>query len=584
MSPHVDPDVRLARARLRIVAAVFAVALIALGARVVDLALPTAGEAVAAVSAPAAVRPRRADIVDRNGVLLAADYPKASVFADPLEVIDPAASARQLARVLHGVDEADLVAKLSSERRFVWLKRHVTDVEQRAVIRLGLPGIRFRTELHRVYPQGALTAHIVGYVGVENQGLAGFERGLEARLLGDPRPLTLTIDLGVQEVVRSELAAAVDRFKAKGGTGLVLDVATGEIVGMVSLPDFDPNHYRRATVAQRFNRNSQGSYELGSLFKVFTVAMALDAGVIDMGDGYDASRRFEMGRYRIDDYRAHRRWLSVPEVMAFSSNIGAARMADTMGGEAQRAYFERFGLLEQHSIGLPEVGRPMVPDPWRPINTVTAAYGHGIAVSPLQAVDAFAGAICGEPLPRAHLVAEGPLPGRGEPPVSAETAAKLRWLMWLTVAKGTGGQAAVPGYLVGGKTGSADKAGRGGYRDRAIMASFIAGFPIDRPRYAVLVTIDEPKGDSGTYGFGTGGWTAAPVAGRIISRIGPLLGLPPADPHAELWFQSRLIEGQAVNGRTHAPEPSFAAVPNVSWLQGDGGEQACACGPCWVTG
>jgi cell division protein FtsI (penicillin-binding protein 3) len=563
---------------------VFALALVGLSARLVDLALPAAGEAVAAATAPAAVHPRRADIVDRNGVLLATDYPKASVYADPAEVIDPAATARQLAHVLHGVDEAALLAQLSTERRFVWLKRHVTDAEQRAVIRLGLPGIRFRSELHRVYPQSALTAHIVGYVGIENQGLAGIERGLEARLLADPRPLTLTIDLGVQEVVRSELAAAVARFKASGGSGIVLDVATGEIVGMVSLPDFDPNHYQRATIAQRFNRNSQGSYELGSLFKVFTLAMALDAGVVDMNDGYDASQRFEIGRYRIDDYRAHRRWLSVPEIMAFSSNIGAARMADALGGEAQRAYFDRFGLLEQHPIGLPEVGRPMVPDPWRPINTVTAAYGHGIAVSPLQAVDAVAGAICGEPLPSAHLVAEGPLSGRGEPPVSAETAAKLRWLMWLTVAEGTGTQAAVPGYLVGGKTGSADKAGRGGYRGRGIMASFVAAFPIDRPRYVVLVTIDEPKGDAGTYGHGTGGWTAAPATGRIISRIGPLLGLPPVDPRAELWFRSRLIEGQAVNGRTHAPEPSFAAAPNVSWLHGDGGEHACVCGPCWVTG
>jgi cell division protein FtsI (penicillin-binding protein 3) len=176
------------------------------------------------------------------------------------------------------------------------------------------------------------------------------------------------------------------------------------------------------------------------------------------------------------------------------------------------------------------------------------------------------------------------VPGRGQPPVSAEPAAKLRWLMWLTVAKGTGSQAAVPGYLVGGKTGSADKAGRGGYRGGGIMASFVAAFPIDRPRYAVLVTIDEPRGDAGTFGHGTGGWTAAPTAGRIVSRIGPLLGLPPAEPRAELWFRSRLIEGQAVNGRTHAPEPSFAAAPNASWLQGDGGEQACACGPCWITG
>jgi cell division protein FtsI (penicillin-binding protein 3) len=584
MSPHLDPDVRLARARLRIVAAAFAMALVALGARLVDLALPAAGEAVAAATEPPAVRPRRADIVDRNGVLLATDYPKASVFADPLEVIDPAASARQLARVLEGMDEATLLAKLSADRRFVWLKRHITDAEQRALVRLGLPGIRFRTELHRVYPQRALGAHIVGYVGIENQGLAGIERGLEARLLGDPRPLTLTIDLGVQEVVRAELAAAVDRFRADGGSGIVLDVATGELVGMVSLPDFDPNHYQRASVTERFNRNSQGSYELGSLFKVFTVAMALDAGVISMQDGYDASRRFEIGRHRIDDYRPHRRWLSVPEIIAFSSNIGVAQMAEDLGGEAQRAYFQRLGLLDPYPIALPELGHPMVPDPWRPINTITAAYGHGIAVSPLQVADAVAGAVCGQPLPRAHLISEGPLAMRADPPVSPETAAKLRWLMWLTVAEGTGSQAAVPGYLLGGKTGSADKAGRGGYHAGGIIASFVAAFPIDQPRYVVLVILDEPKGDARTYGHGTGGWTAAPTAGRIISRIGPLLGLPPAAPGAELWFRSRLIEGQAVNGRTHVPEPSFTAAPNVGWLPGDGGEQACACGSCWVTG
>jgi cell division protein FtsI (penicillin-binding protein 3) len=586
MSPEIDPDVRVARGRLRIVAAVFALGMVALGARMVDLALPTGHPAVAAVTAPVVVqRHRRADILDRNGVLLATDYPKASVFADPAEVIDPAASARQLARALHGLDEATLRAKLSADGRFVWLKRHITDAEQREIIRLGLPGIRFRTELHRVYPQRALTAHIVGYVGVENQGLAGIERSFEERLTGDVSqgPLVLTLDLGVQEVVRSELAAAVTRFKAKGGTGLVLDVATGEIVGMVSLPDFDPNRYQRATVEQRFNRNSQGSYELGSLFKLFTVAMALDAGVVDMTDGFDASRPFEMRPHRIHDFHAHQRWLSVPEIVAFSSNIGAARMADALGGEGQRAYFGRFGLLDRHSIRLPEVGRPMVPSRWRPINTVTAAYGHGIAVSPLQVVDAVAGAICAQPPPAAHLVTEIVPTERAAPLVSADTTAKLRWLMWLTVAEGTGTQAGVPGYLVGGKTGSADKVGRGGYRGGGVMASFVAAFPIDRPRYVVLVTIDEPKGDAATYYQGTGGWTAAPTVGRIISRIGPLVGLPPVEPGAERWFRERLIQGQALNGRTHRSERSFAAAPFASWRV-NGGERACACGPCWVTG
>jgi len=583
MSPNVDPDVRVARVRLRIVAAVFALALVGLGVRMVDLALPN-GETVEAAGPPAAKRAQRANIVDRNGDLLAADYPKASLFADPSLVLDAAESARRLAGALYGVSEAGLLAKLSSKRRFVWLKRHITSAEQRAVVRLGLPGVHFRTEQHRVYPNGELTAHLVGYVGIENQGLAGIERGLEDRLTSDPRDLRLTIDLGVQEVVREELTKAVTRFKAKGASGIVLDVTTGELLGMISLPDFDSNHYKRASKAQRFNRNSQGSYELGSLFKLFTVAMALDAGVVDMTDGFDAGRKFEMGRHRIDDYHAHRRWLSVPEIVAFSSNIGAARMADALGTDAQRSYFQRLGLLDRHPIGLPEIGRPMLPDPWRPINTITASYGHGIGVSPLQVVDAVAAAICGQAPVPAHLIAGSPPPARTTPVVSADTAARLRWLMWLTVAEGTGSRASVPGYLVGGKTGSADKAGPGGYRGRGILASFVAAFPIDRPRFVVLVILDEPEGDAATYGWATGGWTAAPTVGRIISRIGPLVGLAPADPDAEQWFRSRLIEGQALNGRTKVPETSYAAAPNVNWLEATGGEQACACGPCLVTG
>jgi cell division protein FtsI (penicillin-binding protein 3) len=424
-------------------------------------------------------------------------------------------------------------------------------------------------------------------VGVENQGLAGIEYSFEDRLTGAGAaagPLVLTIDLGVQEAVRSELAHAVERFRATGGTGLVLDARSGAILAMASLPDFDPNRYRLAPARARFNRNTQGTYELGSLFKLFAVAMALDAGVVDIGGGYDATQPLEIGRHRIRDFHAKRRWLSVPEIMAFSSNIGAAKMANELGAERQRAYFTRLGLLDRYPIRLPEVGDPQVPSPWRPINTVTAAYGHGIAVSPLQVADAAAAAICAAPPHRAHLVQGSAWSADGPPSVSAETAAKLRWLLWLTVAEGTGKQAAVPGYLIGGKTGSADKAGRRGYRDGGLLASFVAAFPIDQPRYVVLVTLDEPKGDASTYNQAHGGWTAAPTVGRIIGRIGPLLGLPPAGPEVEPWFRERLVADQAVNGRTGRVEPRFAAAPQASWVYPAGGERGCGCIGCSIQG
>ena len=586
--PSGEPGLRLGQRRLRLVGGVFALAMLVLALRVVDLALRRGDNVIGSPAQASAIDSRhRADIVDRNGTLLATDYPMPSVFADPALVQGREAAATGLARALEGVTRADMLALLSEPRRFVWLKRHITDTEQRAVIRLGLPGIGFRTESHRIYPQRALAAHLVGYVGVENQALAGIESSFDARLTDPERsqtPLMLTLDLGVQEVVRSELVSARRRFVAKGAAAVVLDVATGELLAGVSLPDFDPNHYQDASSEALFNRVTLGTYELGSLFKLFTVAMALDAGAVDMTTSLDASAPLQFGRFRIGDDHARRRWLSVPEVIAFSSNIGAARMAMALGTEAQVGYFRRFGLLDRHPIRLPEVALPQVPARWRPINTVTAAYGHGIAISPLQMADAVSALVCTAPRPRAHVVAEGAPAVWDRPLVSAATAAKLRWLMWLTATEGTGKLALVPGYLIGGKTGSADKPVRGHYRGGGLISSFIAAFPIDQPRYIVLVTLDDPKGDAGTYGFAEGGWTAAPTVGRIISRIGPMLGLPPVDPDAEQWFRDRLVEGQAVNGRTGRIEPSFQATAGARWIDDHQGEAGCGCGPCSILG
>jgi cell division protein FtsI (penicillin-binding protein 3) len=579
-----DPGVRVARRRLRLLSAVFTLALGALGLRLVDLAF-TVDEVISSPAmATAAVQGGRADIVDRNGFLLATDYLKTSLFADPAEVIDVGRTAERLARVLPVLDLATLRQKLARPGRFVWLKRHLTDAEQQAIIRLGLPGIRFRTEMHRVYPQRELTAHLVGYVGIENQGLAGIERSFEERLRAPGRqddPLVLTLDLRVQEIVRSELAEAVERFRAEGASAIVLDASNGEILGMVSLPDFDPNHYERAQPAARFNRSTQGTYEVGSLFKLFTAAMALDGGAAAIGDRLDAIEPLRFGRFRIGDFHAKRRILSVPEVIAFSSNIGVAQMAMALGLEQQQAYLGRFGLLERHPLRLPEVADPQLPSPWRPINGVTIAYGHGIAVSPLQVADALAGILCGAPWQRAHLVPEDLPPAVRTAPVRPETGAMLRWLMWLTVERGTGGQAAVPGYLVGGKTGSADKVGRGGYRDGGLLSSFIGAFPMQAPRFVVLAVLDRPKGDARTFNLAHGGWTAAPVVGRIIARTGPLLGLAPEAAEARGWFDERLRIGHAFNGRLKRTEESYEAARGASWaIGGVNGIEACGCPRC----
>ncbi len=588
-------EIRQARLRLRVMAIVSLVVFTSLGVRLVDLALLSSAPPIVERFAmdPMENQTRRADIVDRRGRLVAIDYPKISVFADPAEVIDPDQTVQLLATALPAIRQDGLKKRLRSKSRFVWIKRHITEEEQRKIMRLGLPGVQFRTEFHRVYPQKNLMSHLIGYVGIDNQGLAGIERSFEDRLTADglyKGRLQLTLDLGIQEVVRSELKKSVERFQAKGGTGLVLDVATGGLLASVSLPDFDPNHYKHADRLARFNRNTQGSYELGSLFKVLTAGMALDSGTVRITDGFDATKPFKMNRYSIKDFHAKKRYLTVPEIIAFSSNIGAAKMAMAFGTATQADYFRQLGLLDRHPIRLSEVSSPQRPKKWREINTVTASYGHGIAVSPVQTIDAVAAMLCGGDRQPAHFTAEerANVPKRPSV-VSTETAAQLRWLTWLVVAEGTGTNAQVPGYLIGGKTGSADKVGPNGYGDKRILASFIGAFPIEDPRYLVLVTLDEPKGDAATFNYAHGGWTAAPTVANIISRSGPILGLPPTSTKAERWFRDRLVIGEAFDGRLKKMEPSYAVMTDDDWASNvlSGGFRegmTCGCGSCSIQG
>ncbi len=532
--PRRDPAqaLEIGRSRLLVTAFVFGLAFLAVAGRLIDLTVLRGGNEprLSGAALADAARPERGEIRDRDGRVLAISLRVASLYADPTQVANPEQAIMRLARVLPTIDVDRVSTALESERRFAWIHRGLTPRQQNEINRLGIPGLSFQAESRRIYPLGALTAHIVGYTDIDGHGLAGVERSMDERLTTTGEPVTLSIDLGVQTVLRAELQAAVSEFTAIGGAGLVMDANNGEILGMVSLPDFDPDRPGTVPPETRFNRTTLGVYEMGSTFKIFTVAIALDAGVTRITGGYDASRPIQIGRFTINDYHGQGRWLTVPEIFMYSSNIGAAHMAQATGTARQQAYLRRLGLLDPAPVEVPEVGAPLVPRPWREINTMTISFGHGLSVSPVQLAAAVAATVNGGILHPPTLMRRDPdAPVPGTRVLSAETSAQMRRLFRLVVERGTGRNADAPGYLVGGKTGSAEKSHGRGYSRRALLSSFVGAFPINQPRYVVLVILDEPHGNQHSHGYATGGWVAAPAVRRIVEQIGPMLGVPPVN-------------------------------------------------------
>jgi cell division protein FtsI (penicillin-binding protein 3) len=527
--------IETARNRLLIGGALMAAAFLVVGARLFDIVVLNENEDLRRAAARDIVRPdimARADIVDRNGILLATSLPTASLFANPHKVSDPASAATRIVEVLPDLSEEVVAARLSADKGFVWLRRNLTPTQQFEINRLGIPGLDFEEEERRVYPHGRLAGHIIGFTNVDNAGLAGIEQSMDAAISGAKEPLKLSIDIRVQQIVRQELAAQIEKFKAIGGGGIVLDVRTGEVISMVSLPDFDPNAPAQAPDETRFNRITLGVYELGSVFKIFNHAIALETGAASMSKSYDATKPIKISRFRISDYHPENRWMTVPEIFKLSSNIGSAKMALDIGSERQRKYLGHLGLLRRTSIELPEQSMPMIPARWREINTMTISYGHGIAVSPLHLASAVAATVNGGILRPATLIRAKTPETAGVQVFSAETSDKMRRLLRLVVENGTGRNADAPGYLVGGKTGTAEKQVNGSYKRNALISSFVGVFPATDPRFVVYIMIDEPKGIRESFGYATGGWTAAPVVGGVIKRMAPLMGIKPLDETA----------------------------------------------------
>lgn len=566
-------ELDLTRKRLRIVAVLFALLFTSLAIRLVDMARAYDAPATAEDSPlPRDAEVRRADIVDRHGALLATNIATLSVSADPARIADHDRVADALAMALDGVDADEIRDRLARGGRFAWIKRRISPREQAAVLDLGLPGVRFELSERRVYPNHGLASHVLGFVDIDNHGLAGIEYGMQRRLSSVSRDgeqaLAVSIDLRIQRSVRSALARALQEHNASGACGIVLDHRTREILALVSLPDFDPNRAERAPAKARRNRCTGSVYELGSLFKVLTTGMALETGRVSVHDSFDASEPLRIGRYRVRDFHGKKRVMSVPEIFAFSSNIGAARMAFEVGGaEEEKRFLQSLGLFEEAVLEIPETEKPLLPGRWGDATTATVAFGHGIAVSPLQFVEA-ATAVLGDGrvVPSSLLRRDGPPTDTlGKRVVSPATIGEMRWLSWLAVERGTGSLAKAVGYLVGGKTGTADKPfeDRAGYREDAVVASFIGVFPIHDPAYTVLVMLDEPQQRDANGEAHVGGAAAAPVFAEIVSQMGPLLQVPIADPEVEIALQSRLQTRTTWNGRLRREEQGFEAVEFV---------------------
>lgn len=532
--------------------AIFAACFSLIGARLVDLAIVGSdGEGqIAAINKTGPVH--RPDIVDRNGEVMATDIATASLFADARYVIDPAEAARQISGVLPDLDAGDVEEKLSSGRAFIWLKRDLTPKQQYGVHYLGLPGLDFRNEQKRVYPNGKTGSNVLGMVDIDNRGIAGIERYMDRNLghadeLDAPKfdrntTVMLSIDLHVQHALRDELEKALIEFRALAAVGIVMDVHTGEVVAMTSLPDFDPNDPMAVPENARFNRATLGVYEMGSVFKAVTLAAAIDSGKVPLDAEFDATKPLRVARFTIHDYHAENRVLNVPEIFIHSSNIGTAKIALQLGGDAHRDYLRRFGLLERVDIELPESGTPLLPARWTELANITTSYGHGIAVTPLQVASAVSTIVNGGFKVRPTFLRQNDT-RLAQRIISAETSATMRGLLRLVVLEGTGRNADVPGYPVMGKTGTAEKAVNGGYARDKLITSFISAFPANDPRYAMIVMFDEPKATKETFGYATAGWNAARVTSRVVARVAPLLGLRPATKPYEnqMMREARLV-------------------------------------------
>ena len=516
------------RGRIAVAALISAVSFSVVTARLVDVMVFGAGPVHSAASIPAL--PNRADLVDRNALLIARDLPVSDLYASPAAFWDTGDAAHQLA-VTTGADEQRLRTAFRPGKGYILVQHAITPDMREGIMRLGLPGLDFVENHKRFYPAGRTVAHAVGQVDTDDNGVSGLELGLEQRLRNQTEPVQLSIDLRVQYVLEHEAREAMRSFRAKAAGGIVLNVRTGEIWALASLPDYEPNLRKLETGDSVRNRMTQDVYELGSIFKVFAFTEAVEEKTIRLDEPFQVGQPYRLGHYLIHDFERLGPMLPAAMVFAKSSNIGTAQIELRSGPEKQKPFLRNLGLLQPLKTELPEMASPLYPRHWEEVEAATIAYGHGISVNPLTFAAAAAAVVNGGTAINPTFLKHSDIQ-HGPRVISEETSRTMRQLLRLVVTDGTGTKADVPGYDVGGKTGTAEKAENGSYAHRLLISSFCGVFPIDDPQFLVFLMLDEPHGNRESGGFATGGETAAPAVGRIIARIAPLLGVERRDTYA----------------------------------------------------
>ncbi|OOG74020.1 cell division protein [Sinorhizobium sp. A49] len=526
-----------AKNRVAIIIASFGIVYAVIGGRLVQYGMAQP-ETVSSIGRADNLMASRPDILDRNGEILATDIRTVSLYAEPHKIVDADEAVERLATVLPDINAREIYNKLKSKSRFQWLRRQLTPKQQSEILALGIPGVGFRPEKRRFYPGGPTAAHILGHVNIDNRGVAGMERYIDGQGLADLaaigmtsdaklEPVKLSIDVRVQNIVRDVIDSGMKNYQALAAGAVVLDVNTGEVLAMASVPDYDPNKPAEGAEEGWMNRMSNGTFEMGSTFKTFTIAMGLDSGKVTLNDSFDATAPIRIGGFTIKDFHGKRRVLTVPEIFQYSSNIGTAKIADLIGIPGHKEFLTRIGLLSKLPTELPEVKSPSQPREWKKINSITISFGHGVSTTPLQTAVAGAALVNGGKLipptflPRSEEQADEV----ATTVVKKSTSDDMRFLLRWNGIAGSGKRAQVPGYNVGGKTGTADKVVNGRYASDQNFNAFLAAFPIDNPKYIVLTFIDAPK--TGENGGRTAGSNAAPMVRDIISRSAPLLGVEP---------------------------------------------------------